>query len=119
MKKIIAQLFYAIVALILLILLSVGASTIVNDITDNESLISLSRIALGLLLLIIGFKIYTFIDKDIKLMNEYMTNEAYTRNVLHDWSRNKITTKQALQYIDTIYDHHYTDNIIIKDGDKS
>lgn len=49
---------------------------------------------------------------------DHIEREYTIKQSLERWRMNEITTKDALQEIDAIYDHYYTKHIVIKDGDK-
>lgn len=124
MRKVLYELLTAVAFVIIVFCMTIGAVTIIGEITNqfenmNSDLISgLTMVAILLLGLLIIRRIYNALHEAYHDIYLYTLDEAHIKNVLHDWSRNKITTKQALQEIDSIYEHHYTDNIRIKDGDK-
>lgn len=124
MRKVLYELLTAVAFIIIVFCMGIGALTIVAEFTVkfeniNSDLIgALVMVAILLLGLLIIRRIYNVLHEAYYDIYLFTLDEAHIKNVLHDWSRNKITTKQALQDIDSIYEHHYTDNIRIKDGDK-
>jgi hypothetical protein len=117
-SKVLYAIFNAMIGFVLAATFVIGSQTIVRSFTDSQIIvIAFSALSLAVLY----FTVINAIKEHkrvLKRCDDYMMDEAHIRNVLHDWSRNKLTTKQALQQIDMIYRYHYTDNIVIKDGDK-
>lgn len=119
MRRILHEALSALALLIIVFSMITGVITIVKLFTDSQIISSISVVLIMSSALFIIRRFDKKMQRSIRSNYLYTLDEAHIRNVLHDWSRNKITTKQALQNIDSIYQHHYTDNVVIKDGDRS
>ena len=117
MRRILNELVSAVIAFIVLIVFMLGLITIIRSFTDSQIIETISIASTMFLIIFVSSRAIKKINKTHEEIYNLTMDQAYTRNVLFDWSRDNITTRSALQNIDHIYNHFYTDNIKIKDGD--
>lgn len=118
MRRIFKEVLSIVAALLITVSMVIGSSTIIKEFTDLQIIVFLFVVMVMTLALYIIKRFDKEVQKAYKEVYLHTLDEAYIKNFLHDWARNMITTKEALQGIDSIYKHHYTNNIRIKDGDK-
>jgi hypothetical protein len=117
MRRILSEFTSALIAFIVLMVFNLGLITIIRSFTDSQ-IIEMISIALTMFLIIfVSSRAIKKINKTHEEIYNLTMDQAYIRNVLFDWSRGNATTRSALQQIDQIYNHVYTDSIKIKDGD--
>ena len=117
MRRTLHELLSSVIAAIVFVGSVMGFITIASLITQNESIIILVAIIAYMLVAFTIIRTNKKFSKVYKEVYNLTLDQAYIRNVLFDWSRGTTTTRSALQQIDQIYNHVYTDNIKIKDGD--
>ncbi len=117
MRKIFNEIISAVIAFIVLMLFNFGLITIVRSFTDSQIIEMISIVFTMFLIVFVSSRSIKKINKTHEEIYNLTMDQAYIRNILFDWSRGNATTRSALQQIDQIYNHVYTDSIKIKDGD--
>lgn len=117
-KKLLSIVFDGVMGFIIAATLIIGAIQTIRFITDQQILEVSYIVGIMFITYLISRRIDKHLQSAYREIHLYMLDEARIRDTLYDWSRNKLTTKEALQQIDSIYSYHYTDTIQIKDGDK-
>jgi hypothetical protein len=117
MRRILNELLSAVIAFIVLMVFMLGLITIIRSFTDSQIIEMISIVSTMFLIVFVSSRSIKKINKTHEEMYNLTMDQAHIRNVLFDWSRGNATTRSALQQIDQIYNHVYTDSIKIKDSD--